>query len=193
MLGLLATFNSLHSSPSLAFWAAMAWAGDCTVCDWRNEMREAFVDVFAPPLLMIGLFGGIGGGTRADEATNCPFFIGGCGAVACCTLWARMIVATLEPLVIALELSWRSTWPGDIDRAIPVAKSEQNFITEISNSSWSDSLGPDTGTLETVAVGWMTFDTLLIIGFAPDPKADFLSASFSMRSRTISASRSLTL
>lgn len=126
MLGLLATFNSPYSSPSLAFWAAMAWAGDCTVCDWRNEMREAFDDVFAPPLLMIGLFGGIGGGTRADEATpNWPFFIGGCGAVACCTLWARMIVATLEPLVIALELSWRSTWPGDIDRAIPVAKNDK--------------------------------------------------------------------
>lgn len=114
----------------MAFWAAMAWAADTPVCDWRNEMREAFV-VAALPLLMIGLLGGMGGGTRAELAEPYwPFFTGGCGALdECCILWARIIVATFEPLDITLELSCLKTWPGDIDRAIPVAKNELKIYT----------------------------------------------------------------
>lgn len=168
----------------------MAWAGDTPVCDWRNEMREAFV-VTELPLLMIGLFGGIGGGTRAElAAPYWPFFTGGCGGdPECCTLWARIIVATFDPL----ELSCRKTWPGDIDRAIPVAKSKSKFYIYWSFGKKLILLGPETGTLETVAVGWITFATLLIIGFAPAPSAAFFSDSFSMRRRMISASRSLTL
>lgn len=132
MLGLKLTFYRIpYSSPSLAFWAAMACAA-CetpgTVCDWRNVILDEFVvTAVALPLLMIviGLFGGMGGGTRDALATPyAPFFTGGWGGWFddCCTLWARMIVATLEPVVIELELSCLKTWPGDIDRAIPVTK-----------------------------------------------------------------------
>lgn len=126
MLGLSIKSSLLsYSSPSLAFWAAMAWAA-CetpgTVCDWRKEIREEFeVAAAVLPLLIIGLLGGIGGGTRAEFAPNWPFFTGGCGGCDC-TLWARIIVATLEPAVMALELSCRRIWPGEIDRAIPVAE-----------------------------------------------------------------------
>lgn len=65
----------------------------------------------ALPLFIMGLLGGIGGGTRAAEAPNWPFLIGGCGGwfEVCCTLWARIIVATFDPAVIALELSCRNT------------------------------------------------------------------------------------
>ena len=89
-------------------------------------IREEFVvTAVALPLLMIGLLGGIGGGTRAAfAAPNWPFFTGGCGGWFddCCTLCARMIVATFEPAVIELALSCLKTCPGLIERAIPVAK-----------------------------------------------------------------------
>lgn len=118
------------SPPSLAFWAAMAWAAPDTpgtVCDCRKEILDEFVvTAVALPLLMIGLFGGIGGGTRAAfAAPNCPFLTGGWGeGLAACTLWARIMVATFDPTDIALELSCLKTCPGDIDRAIPVAEND---------------------------------------------------------------------
>lgn len=116
------------SPPSFAFCSAIFWAAPDTpgtVCDCRKEIREELVvtDV-ALPLFMIGLFGGIGGGTRAAlAAPNCPFLTGGWGGwlAACCTLWARIIVATFDPTVMAFELSCLKTCPGDIDLAIPVA------------------------------------------------------------------------
>lgn len=120
--------SQLLYSSSFAFWAAMAWAATDapgTVCDWRNEILDAFVvTMFALPLLMMGLLGGIGGGTRAlFAAPNWLFFTGGWGGWFddCCTLWALIIVATFDPAVIALELSCLKAWPGDIDLAIPVA------------------------------------------------------------------------
>lgn len=130
MLGLwLKTLWIPYSSPSFAFCAAMAWAA-CetpgTVCDWRKEIREEFVvTAVALPLLIIGLFGGIGGGTRAAfAAPNWPFFTGGWGGWLA-TLWALIIVATFVPAVMAFELSCLKIWPGDIDRAIPVATSKK--------------------------------------------------------------------
>ena len=116
---------SNYSSPSFAFCAAMAWAADDTpgtVPDCRKEIDRFAATVFEF-LLITGLFGGIGGATRATlEFPNVDFFTGGWGAPW--TLCARIIVATFDdPVAIGDEFgSWRSTWPGDIDRAIPVAK-----------------------------------------------------------------------
>lgn len=148
MLGLrLKTLFTVYSSPSLAFCAAMAWAA-CetpgTVWDWRKEIREEFVvTAVALLLLMIGLFGGIGGGTRAAlAAPNWPFLTGGWGGwLADCTLWALIIVATFVPTVMAFELSCLKTWPGDIDLAIPVAenkiKTVRNSSLELEKLTWS--------------------------------------------------------
>lgn len=125
----------------------MAWAAadtPGTVCDWRNEILEFVVPTLAPALLMIGLLGGIGGGTRELLAAPKPFFTGGWGGWFddCCTLWARIIVATLDPADIALVLSCLKTWPGDIDLAIPVAKREFKLIGQegrkrIYNLTWT--------------------------------------------------------
>lgn len=131
---LFASKSLAYSSPPLAFCAANDWAATDTpgtVCDWRKEVtREALVvTTLGLPLLMIGLLGGMGGGTRAEfAAPNWLFLTGGCGGWLpwCCTLWARIIVATFEPAVMALELSCLSTCPGDIDRAMPVATKKRN-------------------------------------------------------------------
>lgn len=79
-------------------------------------------------LLITGLLGGIGGATRVVVELPKDFLIGGAGGVW--TLCARIIVATFEaPVVIGDEFeSCRRTWPGDIERAIPVAKNDEKLV-----------------------------------------------------------------
>jgi hypothetical protein len=74
---------TIYSSPvSLAFWAAMACAAEeapGTVEDCRNEICRLVAVTAAAPLLMTGLFGGIGGATRDTDELKVDFFTGGCG------------------------------------------------------------------------------------------------------------------
>lgn len=62
----------------------------------------------------------------------------------------------------------RRLWPGDMERAMPVAKSGKNKIWDKSAllANKNNLLGAETGTLDTVAVGCTTLATLLIIGLA---------------------------
>lgn len=82
-----------------------------------------------------------------------------------------------EVIVVGYWGCCRRLWPAGIDLAKPVAVSyewenESNFLTnnklkpQKTLYKFIHVLGPETGTLETVAVGCTTFVTLLIIGLA---------------------------